>query len=1055
MKIKHRLLFACAATACAGAALAQVTVDGRRNEPNNSNPYGAPLAVQRSTVIDFENAPRVSMCFQSNQSNVGGKGAFLISGTQSAPDASDPALVTTGVELALRLSDLGLTSLPAEIKIAGFINGSGHDFLSNQVFRGMPGDPGNLGEPRNINFENIPGEQFIRVNTTVRSGVAPTIDGVRNESPYVVFPQQTIGTGFGSSNLNPAVRNRANGSEIDSVSAYIYTHGTPGNPNDDILAGNLETNFNTLSLFFDYISNQGQNTLLNNNPDVSFNGLNRMGLNDAGNPNNAAPGVLGPGLTFDAGFRADYWISITVGGGAPPATPTIFVDCAQLLTNGGGLGGFAGGAANLATAGSPGVFDLTHVSGPPAGGLIVDIDNSNSDAVPGSGGVGGRVNSPGSGSQPDVSPPASVTTGFEFKINLDGIGYEVGSGNPIKVAGVLLGFNYDYMSNNAIGGLTNAGNPDPDNLGFPAKDVDLRDWDGDQFVTLNVPVSLPSAVGHNINGTLDAGETGLYGSALWVNTTNAAGFGDSVATMTFTPGPHRSNGSEFNAAYFYVANDPTDGNKPKLFGLITGNLHDFNKIVLFFDTDPDEGQTDVRGDNFPIENFNGGLGGPDGFHFDDGFAADYAIVYTLGYDTSLDVARHFAYGVQLLTGGGGYGGTFGGGNKTTLTQVCGEIIAREGFGNNTLPGVNQPGAIRTVNANGSELNAVYMRVEPDGFGGGQLYMFFAGNLEPNFTSLEIFFDTRPGDGQNRLIFSDREPQDPLYTGNPDVDFGALNRMGGPVLDENMQVVAEGLRFDSDFAADYYLSFRAGNYEPAFDEVQIFGNWARLRSLSDPAQGPMPADASRFLGVVINDNFDSFGPSFQNGDLPEPIAAAALANNNTGGVPGGRLFYCPGSPSSDPATVLTGFEFVVDLADIGYGSGPGLVPYVPGTSPINFIAFLNGPGHGNISNQILQHACVNDLGEPRNVNFDAIPGKQYVGFPVAAPATGPCTQPPFPGDANNDGLVNFSDITSVLSNFGANYQPGTGVGDANNDGLVNFADITAVLVNFGNVAPSCL
>lgn len=59
-----------------------------------------------------------------------------------------------------------------------------------------------------------------------------------------------------------------------------------------------------------------------------------------------------------------------------------------------------------------------------------------------------------------------------------------------------------------------------------------------------------------------------------------------------------------------------------------------------------------------------------------------------------------------------------------------------------------------------------------------------------------------------------------------------------------------------------------------------------------------------------------------------------------------------------------------------------------------------------------------------------------------------------GDANNDGIVNFGDVTSVLANFGIAYPAGTvnGPGDANHDGIVNFADVTAVLANFGNVCP---
>jgi hypothetical protein len=56
----------------------------------------------------------------------------------------------------------------------------------------------------------------------------------------------------------------------------------------------------------------------------------------------------------------------------------------------------------------------------------------------------------------------------------------------------------------------------------------------------------------------------------------------------------------------------------------------------------------------------------------------------------------------------------------------------------------------------------------------------------------------------------------------------------------------------------------------------------------------------------------------------------------------------------------------------------------------------------------------------------------------------------PGDANSDCAVNFSDITSILANYGATFGASTsqGPGDANGDHVVNFMDITAVLANWG-------
>lgn len=65
-----------------------------------------------------------------------------------------------------------------------------------------------------------------------------------------------------------------------------------------------------------------------------------------------------------------------------------------------------------------------------------------------------------------------------------------------------------------------------------------------------------------------------------------------------------------------------------------------------------------------------------------------------------------------------------------------------------------------------------------------------------------------------------------------------------------------------------------------------------------------------------------------------------------------------------------------------------------------------------------------------------------------------TVPPLLGDADHNLVVNFTDVTAVLTNFGVTYPPGTatGAGDADASNAVSFADVTAVLANFG---ASCL
>lgn len=57
--------------------------------------------------------------------------------------------------------------------------------------------------------------------------------------------------------------------------------------------------------------------------------------------------------------------------------------------------------------------------------------------------------------------------------------------------------------------------------------------------------------------------------------------------------------------------------------------------------------------------------------------------------------------------------------------------------------------------------------------------------------------------------------------------------------------------------------------------------------------------------------------------------------------------------------------------------------------------------------------------------------------------------PCPGDVNGDRVVNFADISEVLTFWGLS-GPG---GDANGDGIVNFADITRVLENWGLTCPT--
>ncbi|MGH7131154.1 MAG: hypothetical protein ACREJO_04325 [Phycisphaerales bacterium] len=112
-----------------------------------TNGLGAPLSGGTNAI---------NTLFAINNSFVdsaGGDGV-LTPGQLAGYNACD-----TGFEMMIPLSALGN---PSELRIAIMVNGSGHDFLSNQVMAGLGGSP-NLGDPRNVNFNQYAGAQYITI----------------------------------------------------------------------------------------------------------------------------------------------------------------------------------------------------------------------------------------------------------------------------------------------------------------------------------------------------------------------------------------------------------------------------------------------------------------------------------------------------------------------------------------------------------------------------------------------------------------------------------------------------------------------------------------------------------------------------------------------------------------------------------------------------------------------------------------------------------------------------------------------------------------------------
>ena len=255
---------------------------------------------------------------------------------------------------------------------------------------------------------------------------------------------QVVQTWFG--NATDGNTAWCNGSEldggwikVDAAGGYLYV----------FLAGNLESNYNKLEVFIDCVPGEGQNVLRNDNPDVDFNGLNKLA-----------------GTTFDADFAPDFFVTTTLGDTAGVATQ--YANVAQLLTNGGGVGAYIGnGPFADPVAGTNLLDDQVY-------GCQLSVNNKNTA------GVSGDANSPGSG--------CGVTTGIEMKIPLVITGWDGSS--DIKVCAFINGGGHDYASNQWLGALpASQGNLGGDGTGA---------WDG------TVHVNLGNFAGNQYFSTADA-----------------------------------------------------------------------------------------------------------------------------------------------------------------------------------------------------------------------------------------------------------------------------------------------------------------------------------------------------------------------------------------------------------------------------------------------------------------------------------------------------------------------------------------------------------------------
>ncbi|MGV6815418.1 MAG: GC-type dockerin domain-anchored protein [Phycisphaerales bacterium] len=314
----------------AGMAIAQPTIDGVYDPGTEGGFY--------SDLIWVNDVPTA---FGDNSAGLFTGGNF-----------GNPEVVDTGIELCIPLASLGLSGSET-IRIAGWVNSGDRTFKSNQIVGDLPIDTGNLGGAQDFNAAPFDGTtQHISVDLSAAATGPVTVDGVLDggvggsaysnaflQGNYTGFGDETDGTADGS---GP----NGGGSEIDGI--YVSKDAT----NLYIfVAGNLEGNGNAVDLYID----------------TGAGGSSTLGLGSGA----GAFIVDGQsGLVFDAGFDADYVVSVDAWNddgddGTTPNVPRAFLGSVSGSID--DLGSLAGyGAAN---------------AGALAGGVSMAIDNSNIEGV--------------------------------------------------------------------------------------------------------------------------------------------------------------------------------------------------------------------------------------------------------------------------------------------------------------------------------------------------------------------------------------------------------------------------------------------------------------------------------------------------------------------------------------------------------------------------------------------------------------------------------------------------------------------------------------------------
>ena len=404
-----------------------------------------------------------------------------------------------------------------------------------------------------------------------------------------------------------------------------------------------------------------------------------------------------------------------------------------------------------------------------------------------------------------------------------------------------------------------------------------------------------------------------------------------------------------------------------------------------------------------------------------------------------------------------------------------------GFGN-TNAGGGDPDTIYPENL-GNEIDQVFARVDGD-----RLHVFVAGNLSTDFTKLNFFFDSEPGQGVNVLDGDDLPfGIDPFCCGGLEAE-GALQRMNG-------------LAFDTGFDADHFLLVTAGTETGKLNPpINFWALSAHYADLTEGAAGrtsglgfqlapngvprtlrenaPLGTDNLSDNPFVPNPVFD--GPTTdyvstdplpgldQGGliDMEYVFANGGVAdgdNTGAGAIAPELPFALDVDPNdSDNSFSHRRFSNIVDLRTAfdnsnvegvdGYGGVAGVetmgnpeevttgvefsIPLSEigadmsdGGGEIKLLVFLNGQVHDFASNQF------SGLG----VLQENLEGFGFLDAP--------------PGDYDNDGRIGASDLGLVLTAWGTDNYGMDWVNEVPDGTSVGAEQLGVVLTNWGGAAPS--